>query len=190
VAYGDVKKGMQAKAADLIKGELEAMARIGSEGDRRYLRPSRTNDRVYEAIKDKIGPMTKYERSILRGMINEERMSANTYRVQLERAKRDAAAAASNPLPAPPKQTFEATARVYFTDQFGNVKSTVGVFAGLEAVNAELILARVRKNMAANEEPIEEAKYQRWAKTGAMTAAGPASIWKPTHAQIFKDKME
>jgi len=185
-----IKAQIERETADIIEGQIRALSTVDSLGNTRYLRPDRTNDKVYTSTLELLKPLSKYERSIVRAAVNNARMERNSETATIRRADRESANAARGGFPFVPRETFTATARVYEKDQFGNMRSTVIVVSGLETLDAASVIERIKSERAGQEAPIMDGKYLRYSFKGASRRPGPDSNWDISHAQIYRDAID
>lgn len=185
-----IKSTITREVGDIIEGMIRNKSLVDSLGNTRYLRADRVNKGVYQSVLQLVNPLTKYEKSIVRELIENSRQARNSETSKIRYADRKILEASKAGVPFIPRETFTATARVYEKDQFGNVRSAVVVVSGLEVLDAASVLERVKSERAGQGAPIMDRKYLRYSFRGASRAPGPDSNWDLTHAQIFRDAID
>jgi len=164
------KQAIQDAAGDIVRGILNKLAMQNTDGEGRYLRKDRTNERIVSQVVPLLArEPTKYERGILRELIQTERLQRN----------RDTTAHWKDLAAATGKQTrtYKAEAFVEERDQYGNKRKYIYRTAGMATVTEESLRARHKQDQIDGMGDPPERGSEQYIHAKGGKGPQPDSVW-------------
>lgn len=172
-----IKSDLFNAAGDLVSGVLNRMAFNNTENEGRYLRKGRTNDRVFDQVSAELGPLTKYQRSLLREMVQDARLERNRETVRYQRAREAAQGPVRDTEGQSISPTFQARIVIKELDQYGNTRTYLLDIGGLSQPSDGEIMSRARKAGAETADGPVDKESERLRIPNGSTPPGDDSQW-------------